>query len=406
MRSIKVPLFLIFVMLSVSLAYSVQEKTLSIPATEAPAGFDDQTNGFVDQATFDSDRETFNELEEIDEGLGPLYNARSCGSCHDNPISGGSSQVTELRAGHFDGRSFTDHPGGSLINDRAIDALIQERVLAGNEVRTFRASPTTLGLGFVEAVDDNTFQEIARLQPLLSGFRIFGQVIRVPVSEASGSLRVGRFGWKNQNSSLVSFAADAYLNEMGITSQLQPLENSSNGESVAAYDSVPEPEDDGDDVEAFARFMRATKAPPQDEQVAASPDAQVGKQLFNQVGCVICHVSNLRTAAPGTLINGGQFTVPSALGNKIIHPFSDFLLHNVGTGDGIVQNGGSSTRNKLRTAPLWGLRTRDRLMHDGEALTVREAILRHDGEARFVTDNFRSLSNNQKNQLLIFLRSL
>jgi CxxC motif-containing protein (DUF1111 family) len=406
MRSIKVPLFLIFVMLSVSLAYSVQEKALSIPATEAPTGFDDQTNGFVDQATFDSVRETFNELEEIDEGLGPLYNARSCGSCHDNPISGGSSQVTELRAGHFDGRSFTDHPGGSLINDRAIDALIQERVLAGNEVRTFRASPTTLGLGFVEAVDDNTFQEIARLQPLLSGFRIFGQVIRVPVSEASGSLRVGRFGWKNQNSSLVSFAADAYLNEMGITSQLQPQENSSNGESVAAYDSVPEPEDDSNDVEAFAQFMRATKAPPQDEHVAASPDAQVGRQLFNQVGCVICHISNLRTAAPGTLINGGQFTVPPALGNKIIHPFSDFLLHNVGTGDGIVQNGGSSTRNKLRTAPLWGLRTRGRLMHDGEALTVREAILRHDGEARFVTDNFRSLSNNQKNQLLIFLRSL
>jgi CxxC motif-containing protein (DUF1111 family) len=98
--------------------------------------------------------------------------------------------------------------------------------------------------------------------------------------------------------------------------------------------------------------------------------------------------------------------VPPALGDKIIHPFSDFLLHDVGTGDGIVQNGGPLTRNKLRTAPLWGLRTRPRLMHDGASLTFRDAILRHDGEASFVINNFRGLSNNQKNQLLTFLRSL
>lgn len=406
MRSVSVPLFLILLVLTASLAYSVQERVLTIPATEAPTGFDNQSNGLVDQATFDADRETFNEQEEIDEGLGPLYNARSCGSCHDNPVAGGSSQVTELRAGHFDGRAFTEHPGGSLINDRAIDPLIQERVLAGNEVRALRLSPSTLGLGFVEALDDNTLEDIARLQPVLSGFRIFGQVVRVPVSEAGGTTRVGRFGWKNQNSSLVSFAADAYLNEMGITTPLQPTENTSNGESVADYDSTPEPEDDGADVEVFARFMRTTKAPARDEQLATSPDAQVGKQLFNQVGCAICHVSTLRTAPAGTIINGGQFTIPPALGSKIIHPFSDFLLHNIGTGDGIVQNGGPLTRNKIRTAPLWGLRTRNRLMHDGDSLTIREAILRHEGEARFVIDNFRSLSNLQKNQLLVFLRSL
>jgi CxxC motif-containing protein (DUF1111 family) len=183
-------------------------------------------------------------------------------------------------------------------------------------------------------------------------------------------------------------------------------ENTSNGNSIADYDTVAEPENNGEDVEAFARFMRATKAPPRDTELASSPDAVVGSQLFAQVGCVICHTSTLPTAHAGTVINGGQFTVPPALGNKIIHPFSDFLLHDVGTGDGIVQNGGQSTRNKVRTAPLWGLRTRTRLMHDGVSVTPRDAILRHDGEARYVINNFRALSDAQKNQLLIFLRSL
>ena len=406
MRSLMVLFFVFFVTFSFQLAYSFQQAASPQPVAEAPTGFDNQSNGLVDQATFDADRDTFNEQEEISNGLGPLYNARSCGECHANPVSGGSSQVTELRAGHFDGLSFTDHPGGSLINDRAIDPLIQERVLTGNEVRTLRFSSNVLGLGFVEALDDNTLTEIARIQNFLTGARIAGQVIRVPVSESAGAVRVGRFGWKDQHASLVSFAADAYLNEMGITSPLQPNENTSNGQSVTGYDTVPDPEDDGKDVEAFARFLRATKAPPRDTELAATPDAQAGSQLFAQVGCIICHTSTLRTGPTGSIINGGKFTVPSALGDKIIHPFSDFLLHDVGTGDGIVQNGGPLTRNKLRTAPLWGLRTRPRLMHDGASLTFREAILRHDGEASFVINNFRGLSNNQKNQLLTFLRSL
>jgi len=205
---------------------------------------------------------------------------------------------------------------------------------------------------------------------------------------------------------MVSFSADAYLNEMGITSPLQPTENTANGQSVAAFDQVPDPEDDGADIEIFARFMRATKAPPRDEALAASPEAQAGSQLFNQIGCATCHVRDITTAPPGTLINGGAFTVPPALGNKVIHPFSDFLLHDIGTGDGIVQNGGPSTRNKVRTAPLWGLRTRNRLLHDGLSLTPNEAILQHRGQASNVTRNYQSLNSTQRKQLLTFLRSL
>jgi len=391
-------------------------------ATEAPAAFDNLSNGFTSPTQFAADRDTFEERDEIAKGLGPVYNAQSCAECHQSPVTGAGSQVAELRAGHLDPfGSFVDAPGGSLINDRAINAAIQERVPGSETVRTLRMSTNALGDGFVEAINSNTLVAIANAQPGQSGGRISGQVIQVPVAEAPGNVRVGRFGWKNQNSSLVSFAADAYLNEMGITNRLQLKENTSMGNSVAAFDTVSDNqpcapdaphagqncgEDPEEDVEAFARFMRATKAPPRDTALAATADAVAGANLFNSIGCNICHVTSITTSSVGTVINGGAFRVPSALGNKIIHPYSDFLLHNIGTGDGIVQNGGQSTANKLRTQPLWGVRTHDRHMHDGVSLTFNDAILRHAGEATFVTNNYRGLTTTQQNQLITFLKSL
>ena len=391
--------------------------------TEAPAGFDNLTNGMVAQATFDADRDTFDEIEQIADGLGPVYNAQGCGECHQNPVSGAISQITELRAGHRDANgNFVDAAGGSLINDRATNANIQERVPStAEDVRTFRSSLNTLGDGFVEAIDSNTLAGFANAQPGQSGGRIAGQFIQVPVLEAGGAVRGARFGWKNQHASLVSFSSDAYLNEMGITNRFALVENTSNGRFVgfgSGFDPVPDNtacenppagtcgEDPEDDINVFARFMRATKVPPRNAETQNSADAVTGSNLFDQVGCAICHVRNITTAPTGTVINGGAFTVPAALGNKRIHPFSDFLLHDVGTGDGIVQNGGQSTANKLRTAPLWGVRTRDRLMHDGESLTRSEAVLRHAGEATFVINNYRALSVTQRNQIATFLNSL
>ncbi len=378
-------------------------------AVEAPAGFDDLTNGMVSQAQFDIDKELFEEVEVIEDGLGPVYNAQACRECHQNPVTGATSQVTELRVARFDGFTYQDPPGGSLINDRAIDAKIQERVSGSDNVATFRASLNTLGDGFVEAIANATFTSIQTAQP--NGMK--GQIINVPVLEAPGQTRIGRFGWKNQQASLLSFSADAYLNEMGITSPLQPNENTSYGASVAAFDTVPDPEEAptvaepfGPDVEAFARFMRATKVPPRDTALAATADAIAGANLFNSIGCRHCHTTSITTAPAGTVINGGKFVVPAALGDKIIHPYSDFMLHNVGTGDGIIQNGGSSTRNKLRTPPLWGLRTRSRFMHDGENITRNNAILRHTNEAEPVIQNYINLSLTQKNQLVTFLNSL
>jgi CxxC motif-containing protein (DUF1111 family) len=376
-------------------------------ATEAPAAFDNLTNGFLTQAAFDAARATFEERDEIADGLGPVYNAQSCSECHQSPVTGAISQIAELRAGHRDGSgNFVDAPGGSLINDRSINAQFQERVPGAEDVRTLRVSTNTLGGGFVEAINSNTLVAIANAQPGQSGGQIAGQFIQVPVLEAPGNIRGGRFGWKNQHASLLSFSADAYLNEVGITSRLAATENTSLGRSVASIDTVPDPEDTENDIDTFAAFMRSTKAVPRDTALAATADAVAGSQLFNQIGCNICHVTSITTSTTGTVINGGAFTVPAALGNKIIHPYGDFLLHDIGTGDGIVQNGGQSTANRLRTMPLWGTRTRDRHMHDGLSLTFTDAILRHAGEATGVTNSFRSLSATQRNQIVVFLQSL
>jgi len=385
---------------------SGQERTI----TEAPVGFDNLTNGFVSQDQFDADREIFEQRADIAGGLGPTYNAQSCAECHQSPVTGAISQVTDLRAGSFDGFNFIDHPGGSHLAARAVDASIQERLFGNDSVRAFRSSLNTLGDGFVECIDSNTLLAIANAQPGQSAGRIAGQFIQVPLLEAPGESRGGRFGWKNQHASLLGAAAEQYLDEIGITNRLFSTENTSSGRSVDQFDPIKEVngvnEDPENAIDAFAEFMRATKAPPRDAAVAATADAQVGSALFNQIGCALCHVRDIDTAPPGTVINGGTFTVPPALGNKRIHPFSDFLLHDVGTGDGIVQNGGQATRNKLRTPPLWGLRTRYTLMHGANHLTRHEAILRHKGEAHFVTQNYKALTLTQQNQLITFLNSL
>ena len=289
----------------------------------------------------------------------------------------------------------------------------------GESVRTFRASLNTLGDGFVECIADNTLTGIRDSQPT----SMRGTAIVVDVLEAPDQTRIGRFGWKDSVATLLTFSATAYLNEIGITNPLQPIENSSLGRSVAVVDTVPDPEDTGgdigfgEDVEAFTRFMRSTEAPDRDRVLVPDDASDPGSALFDSLSCSVCHVRNITTAPVGSVINGGQFVVPDALGNKIIHPFSDFLLHDIGTGDGIVETNGETTRNMMRTAPLWGLRTHDRFMHDGgsssaptnsgaQSFTLNEAILRHAGQATTSRVGYQALTKLQKAQLIRFLKSL
>ena len=450
---------------------------------DAPTGFDDITNGFIPQGSpppecgeptpgnFLGDKAIFEEVEVAADGLGPVYNAQSCSECHQNPVTGAISQVTELRAGHTVGTTFYDAPGGSLINLRGIptpnyngdprkSAKVQERVpplytagiigggpaiTAEEPTRTFRTSLNTLGDGFVEAIADGTLIAIANNQPGTTGNEVHGLVINVPVLEANLAnpsacddpnnpnciRRVGRFGWKNQHASLVSFSGDAYLNEMGITNLLVPNENTSLGRFVGfgtPFDLIPDNtpcdanpsqicgEDPAEDIRVFAEFMRATKAPPRDPDINSqfAADVNAGAALFSTMvvngtpyySCSVCHVPSIVTAPKCTVINGGTFSVPTALANKVIRPFGDFLLHDIGTGDFIVQNGGQVTRTMVRTPPLWGVRTRVNLMHDGQSRTFNEAILRHSGEALQVRLRYQALSADDKRKLITFLESL
>jgi CxxC motif-containing protein (DUF1111 family) len=390
------------------------------PPSEAPAGFDSVTNGFLEQGpafdtingnnvvplrSFNDNRFIFEEVERFGDGLGPTYNGTSCAECHQNVVTGGASQVAEHRTGRQVNGEFFESLGGSLVHSRATHPDIVERVYYEDDVRTFRISTNTLGNGFVEAIANSTLLAIRDRQPRA----MRGTAILVPVLESNGKARIGRFGWKSQHASLQSFSADAYLNEMGITSPLFPQENTSSGRAVGhgtGYDPLPEPEDDGVDIVAFADFMRATKAPSRGPITA---DVQAGEAVFNRIGCESCHTASITTAPPGTSINGGTIQVSQALGNKVIHPYSDFLLHDIGTGDGIPVLPGpeyTGTANKIRTAPLWALRTRNRLMHDGKSFTLQEAIQRHAGQAAGVRTRYNALSEAERNQLLAFLNSL
>ena len=398
--------------------------------TEAPAGFDTPTlvqnpgsksssNGLAEPPgdTFSLDQRIYETAHDANTGLGPVFNARACADCHQNPVSGGASQFTELRVGHRDSNGNFVNPtipinhgantitGRSIVNDRALIPEAQEHIPVTENIHALRAALNTLGDGFVEAIDDTTLQAIAARQPAISGGRIHGEPIEVPVLEAPGQTRVGRFGWKDQHSSLLSFIGDAYLNEMGVTNRLRPKDTTTVGKTTADPEDVPD--DLGlADIDHFAQFLRGTKVPPRDALVANTPDVLAGGRLFDQIGCSTCHVSSITTARPGTAINGGTFVIPETLGNKIIHPYGDFLLHDIETGDGIVQAGPQDTANKLRTAALWGLRMRPRFMHDLRSLTLENAIERHGGEAEHVSREFRELSRAEKQQVLSFLESL
>lgn len=453
--------------------------------TEAVTGFDDQSNGFSDAGRRTADQKFFEEVEHIaPDGLGPLYNAQSCRECHQTPVTGAGAQVSELRVGHLDAHGLFQNPqipidhgaavigDRTLINDRAICPQIQEHVPETETIRTFRLVISTLGDGYVEAISDDTLLKIRKDQCRASHGKICGQAVKVLVPESEGPDRIGRFGWKDQHASLLAFAGDAYLNEMGITNSLQKTEvtticnppvtttvPNNDPTKITEPNSLPDPTDNNlEDIDHFASFMRSLKAPARDQTVATTPDAKRGAELFTKIGCASCHVETIVTGkSPAS--PGGPGLHPDALENRTIHPYSDFLLHDVGTGDGIVvalvehfgrervekrfreetsageAKGGATkvedecsesfqtavaegekhpkllrdtlcARNKIRTAPLWGLRLRSRLMHDGNSVQLDDAIRRHRGEAKETEERFIKLKPPDQKAVLVFLQSL
>ncbi len=220
------------------------------------------------------------------------------------------------------------------------------------------------------------------------------------VDVTSGQARVGKFGWKAQQATLLAFSGDAYVNEMGVTNRFFPTENAPNGDAakLAAADQIADPEDTIDpangkaDIDRSADFMRLLAPPP---PVALSASAAQGRNVFNQVNCHLCHTP--------TMMSGDSPI--AALRNKAVNLYSDLLLHDMGTlGDRIVQGDASGT--EMKTAPLWGLRASAPYLHDGRAPNVDAAIRAHDGEAKGSRDRYNVLTPAQKQQLLDFLNSI
>ena len=345
---------------------------------------------------FADGREDFVERETPASGLGPIFNDVSCAACHSAPAVGGASGRTVTRFGHTAAGVFDPLAalGGSLLQDRSLPGVPRETIPATANTVARRVTTPLFGAGLIEAIPDSAIV-LGTLRAKPAG--VAGKVAMVR-DVASGELRVGRFGWKAQHATLLAFSADAYANEMGITNRFFPTENAPNG-NIAAIARFTRPTvddpvavDGTSGTDRLADYMRLLAAPP---RAAANASALAGERLFASVGCASCHTPTLTT---------GRHPV-AALSEQTVALYSDLLLHDMGPlGDGIVQ--GTAGARDMRTAPLWGLRTRNALLHDGSARTPDAAIRAHAGEAAGIRDAYLRLGAAERQQLLDFLNTL
>ena len=388
------------VLLTGSLAWRVSGQTSPVVVGQALPG--------ITPADFERFRvglDDFVEVETTEEGLGPAFNGTSCGACHSVPAIGGMGIIAEVRAG-------IRQPNGEFRPVRNADGSDGDTLFHLFSTPNHACQPTLppeinvvarripiplFGAGLVEAIPDDVIESLAdpndRDRDGISGRAALVRDL------ATRQRRIGRFGWKAQHATLKAFAADAYRNEMGITNEVLPTELAVgiSPETMRLCDRIPDPEDVPDPrtglsaVDNFAAFMKFLAPPPRDTITDA---VREGERLFGALGCSTCHVPVLRTG-------------PSA--NPLFHYrpvplFSDLLLHDVGTGDGIGQE--AAGPNEIRTPALWGLRFRRILLHDGSAVTVQEAIERHAQEAALARERFRRLDEASRLALLAFLGSL
>ena len=349
-------------------------------------------------AAFLDGKDDFEDPETEASGLGPIFNRSSCVTCHSAPATGGASAINVTRFGRTENGVFNPLAslGGSLQQEMEINSVLHEVVPPQANVVAHRNSTPLFGLGLIEAIPDDEILRNVRRTPFDG---VLGKVSKA-ADAATGKTLIGRFGWKAQQATLLSFAGDAYLNEMGITSRLFPVENAPNGniQLLAQYDTVVDPEDVVDpatgrgDIDRVADFMRYLGAPP---RPPLSNSASMGRSVFQNTGCAVCHVPLMMTG-PNKI---------QALDRQEVWLFSDLLLHDMGTlGDGIAQ--GTADVRDMKTAPLWGLRASAPYLHDGRAQTIDDAIKAHDGEAKASKDRYMKLNKQQVQQLIDFLMSI
>jgi CxxC motif-containing protein (DUF1111 family) len=351
-----------------------------------------------EQAQFEAGRAEFTRNRDVRTGLGPVMNGIACSACHDSPPAiGGTNQRLETRFGRRNPDGSFDPLlafGGPMLQDESIGTVngfswVPETVPSSANVVARRRTTPVFGLGLVDATPDATFVAVAEWQrshhPDTAGRPA---MVRDLTANAAA---VGKFGWKASQPTLLQFTGDAFINEMGITNPLFPDENCPQGD-CAALANNPAPglnDPDGVGLARAAAFMIFLGPPPRGQ-----PSSR-GAEVFDEMGCAACHLQ--------TLVTGPSHS--AALDRVAYHPYSDFLLHDMGTlGDGIDQ--GDAKGAEMRTAALWGVSLQHRLLHDGRAITLADAILAHDGQGKGARDRFAALQGSERDDLLLFLQAL
>jgi len=367
---------------------------------------------------------TFTEVDNVVNGLGPRFNLDSCAGRHAYPGVGGSSPQNNPQvavANKFGATNkippfvqpngparavrFRQNPDGTpdggvhdlfVITGRS-DApavcQIAQPDFSNAANLSFRIPTPLFGLGLIEAIPDMALTaNLASTAGRRQAVNIGGQF-----NTSANDGTITRFGWKAQNKSPLMFAGEAYNVEIGVTNDLFPQERD---ETPACFSGLGAPEDHANlitgapsDIDTFTLFMRYLAPPP------PPPPASPAAQLFDSIGCTLCHTPHLSTGTSQS----------AALAQQTVNLFSDLAIHHMGQAlnDGITQ--GSARGDQWRSAPLWGLSARIFLLHDGRTTDLMQAILLHDSpgsEAHTVIQNFQALTAAQKQSLLDFLRSL
>lgn len=340
------------------------------------------------------------EVFTLETGLGPLFVANSCGSCH--PGDGKGHPFTTLtRFGQNDGTGNQyKHLGGPQLQNRAIPGFLPEQLPPGIGF-TKLTPPANTGLGFLDAVSDEDI--ISGADPDdsdndgISGVPNWVQMkdylLSRPGSIEENGKYIGRFGKKGAAYDLHQQTASAYNEDIGITSTYEPFDTHSG--------FVIDPEISDQTIQDVVFYLKTLKAPVPRNSTTAEVTA--GEELFSVIGCASCHRPEMKT---------GNSSI-AAIANKIFHPYTDLLLHDMGTGldDGYTE--GSATTSEWRTPPLWGLGLSKFsqggdyfLLHDGRARSIHEAISLHGGEAQSSNEKYQSLTETERKNLIRFLESL
>lgn len=341
-------------------------------------------------------------------GLGPYFVATSCGSCHAGDGKG-HPFTTLTRFGQSDtlGNTYL-HMGAPQLQNRALPGFIPEALPAGASFSKFMP-PANTGLGFLEALTDAQILANVDVDDV-DGDGISGRVNYVvapdffsPMAyhQSSNGKFIGRFGKKAAAIDLQHQTVNAYIQDMGITSDYSLNEPAVNGLTFPYFDPFPAIEVQLTTIDNVVFYLKTLKAPIQRNQSDA--DVIAGKQLFLDIKCGSCHIPQWTT--PQTTIG--------ALSNKTFFPYTDMLLHDMGQGldDGYTE--GTALTPEWRTPPLWGLGLSANsqggsyfLLHDGRATSIQQAIEMHGGEALSSKNAFANLSQTDKQKLIKFLESL